>query len=670
MKHKLLLTTLLFLVFTSLSFTQTLFKGVVADEQTKKPIASAKVGVSNQGVGTLTNKKGRFSYRKYDQTLDKESQLIVSAPGYKTLLLDLEQLREIYNKNATILLTPGKEKEAVQKGVVSVFWDISEGMIDRDASKELAYLETYLGQFPEIKVNFVQFNDKIRSWQTERIVRGDISRFRESIEEVSYTGPANYDLIQMEGVDKVLLFSNGDPTFGTLRAGQDIPVSAITTVSEINEDVLNEIVGYTGGELLFLENVSIQDIKSDLNKNVSRNAAKSLTVSGKVTSLGNPLQGATINKLGTFLEEQSNAEGDFTIQATLGDILVINALGMFEKRFEIASNEKLQVDMIPESDVLDEVVLTGTKEKIIVGNRFMDGRPSKYFPGGTTGFGDFYITAEDITPNARTLEQVLVQKFKAVQIRNTPTQGPILLVRGRAPQYVVNGFLLGPGEPPPLYISDTEIESVVLKYGSEKTSRYTPGNLLGGVAIIVTTKNSSFVKELDKYNPLVKGNDYQEEVAISKQVIESTSSNKITGKVTSLGNPLKGAVISKRGTFDEYKTDINGDFSLNAIQGDELIISHLGMYPKGVLITSETNFTINLLPKSDVLDEVTLTGSSKKNTVLEDEENRVENNVGYASAVLTKKDLDKGYPDLGVALNGKVSGISAVEDPINGLTVI
>ena len=669
--RKSILLFVLVIFCSSQLFSQTLFKGIVVDEQTKQAIPYAKIGVSNQGAGVIAKENGRFAYRKYDQTLDSNSELVVSAKGYKTLRLDVTQLREIYDLNSTIVLSPGKDKKTNKEDVVSVFWDMSEGMIDRDVDKELAFLENYLSQLGKTTVNFVIFNDKIQSWKKEEIVGGDISRFRESVTNPTYSGPANYDVLQPEGADEILLFSNGDPTFGILRVSTDIPVHSIVSTPSFNQKLLDEITQYTDGSLNILTDTPLDEIaNAAASSTTGSTPINATTITGKVVDLDGPLQGARILKLGTFDEAITDAKGVFSINAIPGDILAINSLGMFEKRVVVEENTAIEVTMIPESDVLEEVVITGKKEKIIVGNKIFDGRPSEYFPGGTTSFGDFYITANDITPNARTLEQLVREKFKAVTISNTPS-GPQLLVRGRRPAYVLNGRIIGPGEPAPLYLKDAEIETIVVKYGSEVTGRYSPGTLLSSVAVIVTTKNSKLVRESDKYNPLVKGNDYTDTVTASAALVDSKASNNIKGKVTSQGKPIQGAVINIKNTFDEYRSDVNGNFNLSASAGDEVIVSYLGMYTKGVEVDSSGYYEIDLIPNSDVLDEVKLAGKGREERSINTPLGKKNlDAVGYDVKVLTKEDIGSRYPDLGAAINGKFANVSASEDPIVGLTVV
>jgi len=84
---------------------------------------------------------------------------------------------------------------------------------------------------------------------------------------------------------------------------------------------------------------------------------------------------------------------------------------MFPKVVLVENTDDIQIELIPKDNMLDEVVLTAKYEDIIVGNKVIRGTNEPHIPGGITSLGDFYITNKDITPNGRTLEMVLREKW-------------------------------------------------------------------------------------------------------------------------------------------------------------------------------------------------------------------------------------------------------------------
>ena len=112
MKKQYTIYTILFTLLLSLTTqAQTVFRGTVIDAVTKQPIAQARVGINNQGVGEITNAKGFFNYRKYNEILNSESELVVGATGYETVRLDAKKVRTLFNRSSKIELEPSSKNQ-------------------------------------------------------------------------------------------------------------------------------------------------------------------------------------------------------------------------------------------------------------------------------------------------------------------------------------------------------------------------------------------------------------------------------------------------------------------------------------------------------------------------------------------------------------------------------
>ena len=88
----------------------------------------------------------------------------------------------------------------------------------------------------------------------------------------------------------------------------------------------------------------------------------------------------------------------------------------------------------------------------------------------------------------------------------------------------------------------------------------------------------------------------------------------ITGTVTDdQGVPLVGASVVKKGTTIGTTTDFDGNYSIDAILGDRLVVSYIGYEPLEVLVNS-TILNITLV-SGLALSEVIITGSRNPNRV-------------------------------------------------------
>ncbi|EAQ99730.1 SusC/RagA family TonB-linked outer membrane protein [Maribacter sp. HTCC2170] len=95
--------------------------------------------------------------------------------------------------------------------------------------------------------------------------------------------------------------------------------------------------------------------------------AQTKTVSGTVTdaSDGSPLPGVNVLVQGTTNGAQTDFDGNYSIQASEGDVLLFSYLGMKSQSATVGSSSTINVTMEEDAEALDEVVVTalGIKRK-------------------------------------------------------------------------------------------------------------------------------------------------------------------------------------------------------------------------------------------------------------------------------------------------------------------
>ncbi|RZJ46178.1 MAG: SusC/RagA family TonB-linked outer membrane protein, partial [Chryseobacterium sp.] len=217
--------------------------------------------------------------------------------------------------------------------------------------------------------------------------------------------------------------------------------------------------------------------------------AQEIKVTGSVTDkAGLPVPGANIVLKGTKEVTQTNFDGEFTLNAKEGQILVISYVGM--KTVEIPASKSMKVTLTDASNELEAVLVVGygTQSKKNLTDNIAR------------------VTAKDIqqVPVAN-VQNALVGKLAGVQI--TQTNGKVdgginIRVRGAAsisagtqPLYVLDGIPLinddessnGAPTNPLLTLSTNEIESIdVLKDASSAAIYGARG--ANGVVLITTKK--------------------------------------------------------------------------------------------------------------------------------------------------------------------------------------
>ena len=232
---------------------------------------------------------------------------------------------------------------------------------------------------------------------------------------------------------------------------------------------------------------------------------------GKVFSVSGPIQGATIRIKNSLVEAQSDFDGYFNIDAQIGDILIVNFLGMTEKQTVVEDLDDLYVLLKTEAQILDEVVLSSSNknEDNLVDTGYR--RKNK----DAVGFSNSTITKKDISPGATTLVDVIRGKFAGVRIEGSDT--PRITIRGgtgsiNTPAYAIydiDGLIF---EDFPNFINAQQIESITILKSYGATNRY--GSVGRGGVFVIRMNNLYKGSSQSLDSALIKGNDYEEELSM------------------------------------------------------------------------------------------------------------------------------------------------------------
>jgi TonB-dependent SusC/RagA subfamily outer membrane receptor len=82
------------------------------------------------------------------------------------------------------------------------------------------------------------------------------------------------------------------------------------------------------------------------------------TISGTISSEDGPLPGATIIVKGTNNGTTSDFDGNFSIDASSSDVLVISFVGFVSQEVSVGDNDQLTVSLVSDTE-LEEIVVTG-----------------------------------------------------------------------------------------------------------------------------------------------------------------------------------------------------------------------------------------------------------------------------------------------------------------------
>ncbi|WP_394750464.1 SusC/RagA family TonB-linked outer membrane protein [Spongiimicrobium salis] len=216
---------------------------------------------------------------------------------------------------------------------------------------------------------------------------------------------------------------------------------------------------------------------------VSMAFAQVRTISGLVTDQGGlPLPGVNVLLKGTTTGTQSDFDGNYSIQASTGDILIFSYVGQKTKEVTVTSSNTLNVQMEDDTQALEEVIVVayGTQKK-------------EEITGSVTT-----VKSEELTNvQAGSVVQGLVGKISGVQIINqsgVPGADPSVRFRGigsinssNAPLYVVDGVVFNGNLNS---INNQDIESLTFLKDASANALYGSRGA-NGVVIITTKKGAS-----------------------------------------------------------------------------------------------------------------------------------------------------------------------------------
>ena len=210
--------------------------------------------------------------------------------------------------------------------------------------------------------------------------------------------------------------------------------------------------------------------------------AQNMTVKGKVTANGLEMPGVTVSVKGTAGGTITSLDGDFTIKADAGSVLVFSFIGYETVEVPVKGNGPINVELREKTTDLDEVVIAvpyGTAKK----STFT----------GSAGVVDKKIIANSQVANVSQALQGSVAGLQSFSASGQPGEDATILIRGvgsvnasTTPLYVVDGV---PYDGALSSISNQDIASITVLKDAAAASLY--GSRAANGVVMITTKQGS-----------------------------------------------------------------------------------------------------------------------------------------------------------------------------------
>jgi tetratricopeptide (TPR) repeat protein len=415
-----------------------------------------------------------------------------------------------------------KDIDRVLPERITLYWDTSLSMQGRAIESELELLSDYLKKVKSTNVEVVTFSSKISETKVFPITRGKSDDLIEYLKNTHYDGATNYRDILKENVfdaQTIVVFTDGNTRFELLKQLVYVPAFYINTSSNANKLLLQKQANYGEGHYIDLLMTSkkealdfmLNEIKDEVVYTEVNYKARSI-ITGIIKSDSLLIQGAKINVKNSYIQTVSDVNGNYSIEASEDDILQVSTLGMLPKEVLVSNQKNLDINLKPDGQLLEEVLLKAKarKEEILIDTPY--GKKN----ADAVGYAVYEMPKEDIKPSTYTYDDV-VAKLPGVLILGSGTERKYYFARnmekkGAYPIIIVDDIIYDQGDgvdnlPP---IDMQTVKSVQALKSVISTNRYGGQGAYG--AIVIKTEATSFnsVKLENKPSALAQGNDYIE----------------------------------------------------------------------------------------------------------------------------------------------------------------
>ncbi len=294
---------------------------------------------------------------------------------------------------------------------VTIYWDASYSMKDRQIDKEFNYLNNYFKKYANQNVQLVTFSNDIILEQSFEIKNSDWASLRTELQNTVYDGATSYSMLFKGESSAYLLFTDGQENLDKLEPKVQKPVHIISTSISDNAPRYNRIAEASGGSYVVLSHEIDQIQVSD--KPMVFDSAEDGLITGVITNNGSeamPLVNI-INKR-TNKAATSTSDGSYRIEAEIGDVLVFTHLGKRTVSIKVG-RDQMNISMTDINKQLDEVVVAVEAEQeelVNVGNSTVNSK--------RIGYAVESIDEEDISELDTDVQQAVKGQFAGLQIAN------------------------------------------------------------------------------------------------------------------------------------------------------------------------------------------------------------------------------------------------------------
>ncbi len=422
---------------------------------------------------------------------------------------------------------------------ITIYWDTSLSMKDKDIAKEIALLDSFFNNTPSVEVELIVFSNTINLQKSFNIVNTDWSSLKEELLKTTYDGVAFYDvLLEQTTSDINFLFTDGTEVIDKLIINKSTPTFVISSTPKSNFRVLINQSLKSKGKYINLSKITIQQALIKLNiegakiieisriqlPKQSTNTAKIILsntiLKGIVYGSEGVLVGATIKIDGKALGVVTDDKGKFNLKVDKGNVLIVSFLGKKTKKVVVENSPTLEILLVSDENELDEVVVKSVSKNETINTGFGKTEKKKL------GYAVKSINSENLNGAATDVSMSLQGKVGAAKQGQNSDLSQIVF---RANSFLLNMYPLIVIDGSPIarsnskfggrveltnFIDPNNIANITILKGLAATNRW--GSEGSNGVILITTKIAlADVKSKKPYNKaLVRDNNFTENLTL------------------------------------------------------------------------------------------------------------------------------------------------------------
>lgn len=305
-----------------------------------------------------------------------------------------------------------------KNGAVTICWDTSLSMAERDIEKDFSILDGLFKNTTEVNVQLLFFNIDVEEKQW-KITNTDWAELKTELRKIQYDGASIYASLKGKIKNsRVLIFTDGNKL---LKNDQlSIPEKTVIVNSSLsgNSKYLERLALINRGRLVDAASNSITGTSQNETSASSENSNGLLK--GTVYIDNNPAPNAKVTVKGISDSFLTNESGNFSVQAEVGDTLLVTS--RVNSTLKIIPIEVMShVNVFLESNLvsLDEVIVMEKQieKEELINNGY--GKRSKE----SIGYAVATIGSDEISELDFTADNAISNKISGVKVDGKGSEG-------------------------------------------------------------------------------------------------------------------------------------------------------------------------------------------------------------------------------------------------------